>query len=242
MKSYYISYYGGACGDFLAFLLASGDSSIDDITYKNDMFNISYGNGTNIKIALDAQGAIKGSWQFSKISMRYRKHLFNDELFNMFSNNNTEEVVKKLEEQTADFDTTHLNDFEVTAGHEIILFSDCNSIDGFNDFCRLNKFNDTILLTMNNKKSKQITYINSKYKNNNTSIESIDYRNYPDELQFYSDMMNTIECNKIEVIDLFDKEKLKKIIYSLTRKKWNDKFYDLIFDIYMSKQQLKDIL
>lgn len=243
MKSFYISYYGGASGDFLAFLIASGDSSVNDITYNDNIFSVLYNNGKHIKIGLNEHGAIKGSWQFSKTSMRYRKHLFNDELEKLLSNNTVEYVVKKLENTTEDFDVSHINDFEVTAGHEIIVFSDVydNTIE-FEKFCKLNNFDDIILLTMNETKSKQLVYLNSKYKNGNVPLHSIEHNSYPKELQNYSDIMNSIGYNKIEVVDLFDKEKLRKIIRSLTRKQWNDKFYDFIFDIYMSKQQLKDIL
>lgn len=243
MKSFYVSYYGGASGDFLAFLIASGDSSVNDITYNDDVFSVLYNNGKHIKIGLNEYGAIKGSWQFSKISMRYRKYLFNDELKNLLLTNTVEYVVQKLENLTEDFDVLHLNDFEITAGHEIIVFSDAydNTVE-FEEFYKRNNFDNVVLLTMNEDKSKQITYLNSKYKNGNVPLHSIEYSSYPKELQYYSDIMNRIDCNKIEVVDLYDKEKLRKIIRSLTRKQWNDRFYDFIFDIYMSKQQLKDIL
>jgi len=245
VQSVFISYFGGACGDFLALLLEAGDNSVvsvdisdsDREDHPGDMFRITYNDNTFKRVLLKPDGAIKGTWTFSHIGDTYRRYQWDPTVFsNMLLDNNLETLVNDLTEKHCnDFHFTNGKDYQITAGHEVIIFSETfGSLNEFNNFCELNNYDSVILLTMNSDTFQRITSLNAKNKNNS----SIDIS----RLGYFTEMMESTNHYKIDVEELFDKNIVKSKLKELTNKKWNDKFFDIIHDKYMSKQIWKEII
>jgi hypothetical protein len=241
MQSIFISYHGGAGGDFLALLLEVGDSAVVSVDisesdregHPGDMFKLTYNDGTYKRILLKPDGAIKGTWTFSRIGDAYRRYQWDSTVFGqMLLDNKLEELVDELTEKHCnDFHFTDGKDYQITAGHEVIIFSETlGSLDEFTKFCKLNNYDTVVLLTMNSDISKQITSLNAKNKNNSPVDTNTSSFNS------FTEMMNKTEHFKIEVEELFNKNIMKSKLKELTYDKWNDKFFDLVYDKYMSKQ------
>lgn len=245
MQSIFISYFGGAGGDFLALLLEAGDNSVVSVDISNsdreehpgDMFRIAYTDNTFKRVLLKPDGSIKGTWTFSRIGDTYRRYQWDSTVFSkMLLDNNLETLVDELiEKHRNDFHFTEGKDYQITAGHEVIIFSETfDSLNKFNTFCELNNYDTVILLTMNSDKSKHITSLNAKTKNN-SSVDTSRFSRY-------TEMMEETTHYTIDVEELFNKNIIKSKLKELTNNKWNDKFFDIIHDKYMSKQIWKEIL
>lgn len=246
MQSIFISYFGGASGDFLALLLEAGDNSVvsvdihdsDREEHPGDMIRINYNDDTYKRVLLKPDGSVKGTWTFSHIGDRYRKYQWDSKVFSqMLLDNDLETLVNNLtEKHHNDFHFTDGKDYQITAGHEVIIFLETfNGLTEFNTFCELNNYNSIVLLTMNSDRSKRITLLNAKNKNNSLI-------NSTSVFSSYTEMMEKTKHFKIDVEELFDKNIIKSKLKELTNDKWNDKSFDLIHDKYVSRQIWKGIL
>lgn len=240
-----ISYCGGACGDFLGFLVMATDPLVDNVIIRNTRVSLGLNNNKSIHDVVELLENGRVDWIKASSHIPLNKNLWKEilERNKQFKYKYPEDTIKHYVTETkkrikhdkfvknlpASWPFSH----SVITGHEHFgLINMCGSMDDYYVWADAMGSEKTTFITITTDKSLKLIKRNARIKNYNRTTSHWKLEDF----EIYNAPVKRPQDIRLELEDIYNRDKLKDYIHTHYHSEFNEDNFNKVYDFYMNGQ------